>query len=101
MLELRNGSQDMEHQLASGGDCIDALLWTDLSAIEVLADFLQFLERSSKSIMLALYARRGSKRQDLHECVIGSVRTKVRNPPKHFVYAFVFLGNFPDHGLPF
>ena len=52
MLELRNGSKDMDHQLARGGDYIDALLQTDLSAIEVLADFQQFLERSSKSIKL-------------------------------------------------
>ena len=55
MFELRNGSKDMEHQLVRSGDCIDALLQTDqvdLSAIEVLAGFQQFLERSSKSIKL-------------------------------------------------
>ena len=43
MLKLRNGSKDMEHKLACGGDCIDALLQTDLSAIEILAGFQQFL----------------------------------------------------------
>ena len=35
----------------------------------------------ARPIYQALYARRGSKRQDLHESVIGVVRTKVRNPP--------------------
>ena len=55
MLELHNGSKDMEQQLACGGGCIDPLLQADqidLSAFEVLDGFQQFLERSSKSIKL-------------------------------------------------
>ena len=52
-LELRNGSEDMEHQLARSGGCIDPLLQADqidLSAFAVLDGVQQFRERSSKSI---------------------------------------------------
>ena len=40
----------------------------------------------------ALYARRGSKRQDLHESVIGVFRTTVRIHLKYFGYISVFTG---------
>ena len=51
--ELRNGSKDMEHQLACGRGSVDPLLKADqidLLAFEVLDGFQQFPERSSKSI---------------------------------------------------
>ena len=52
-LKLRNGSKDMEHQLARSGGCIGPLLQADqidLSAFEVLDGFRQILERPTKSI---------------------------------------------------
>ena len=51
-LKMRNGAEDVEHQLACSGGGINPLIQADqidLPAFEVVDGFQQFLERSSMS----------------------------------------------------
>ena len=52
-LEMRNGAEDMEHQLTCGGRRVDPLLQADqvdLSRVEVIDRFQQLPERPAQAI---------------------------------------------------
>ena len=50
---MRDGPEDVEHELSSGGCCVDPLLeadQVDLSGLKVIDGFQQLLERAAQSI---------------------------------------------------